>query len=79
MLVNKFRNKYNINGSQEKEIDLLIITEVTNLLEDGNTYEGNLYKLDKKLEAMVKSVRAGEKVTVSNRSSVRMSMPSSRS
>ena len=50
---------------------MLIITEVTNLLEDGNTYEGNLYKLDKKLEAMVKSARAGEKVSVSNRSSLR--------
>jgi hypothetical protein len=70
-LVNKFRNKYNINGSSESDIDLLIRTEVTNLLEDGNTYEGNLYKLDKKLEAMVKSVRSGGSIAISNKSSLR--------
>jgi len=57
--VNKFRNKYNINGSTESEIDILIRSEVSALLEDGNNYEGNLYKLDKKLESMVKSVRSG--------------------
>jgi len=50
LLVNKFRNKYNINGSTESEIDKLIRDEVSILLNDGNTYEGNLYKLDKKLE-----------------------------
>jgi hypothetical protein len=63
LLVNKFRNKYNINGSTESEIDKLIRDEVSILLNDGNTYEGNLYKLDKKLEQMVKSSRSGAPIS----------------
>jgi len=41
------------------EIDEIIRREVTQLINDGNTYEGNLYKLDKKIEQMVKDQRAG--------------------
>jgi hypothetical protein len=59
LLVNKFRNKYNINSSSEMEVDLMIRKEVTQLLNDGNTYEGNLYKLDKKIEQLIKDQRAG--------------------
>lgn len=32
----------------------MIRKEVTQLINEGNTYEGNLYKLDKKIEQMVK-------------------------
>jgi len=53
LLVNKFRNKFNINASTEMEIDKIIRDEIKDLLADGKTYESNLNKLDKKLEAVI--------------------------
>lgn len=57
LLVNKFRNKFNINGSTEMEVDRIIRDEIKDLLADGKTYEANLNKLDKKLEGIVKNHR----------------------
>jgi hypothetical protein len=53
LLVNKFRNKFNINGSTEMDIDKIIREEIKDLLADGKTYESNLNKLDKKLEGII--------------------------
>lgn len=53
LLVNKFRNKFNVNTSTEFEIDRIIREEIKNLLAEGKTYESNLNKLDKKLESVI--------------------------
>ena len=62
MLVNKFRNKYNINTTDDFTIDKMIQEEVGDLLAQGSAYEANLYKLDKKLEANINQMRAGKEI-----------------
>ena len=61
LLVNKFRNKFNINGTTEMDIDKIIREEIKDLLADGKTYESNLNKLDKKLEVIIKQARQKNK------------------
>ena len=48
------------------QIDKVIVEEVTQLVSQGSTYEANLYSLDKKLEAIVKDMRAGKEPNRSN-------------
>ena len=58
LLTNKFRNKFSVNNVTEPAIDKVIRDEIEKLLQDGTTYESNLNKLDKKLEAIIKDHRA---------------------
>ena len=62
LIVNKFRNKYSVNGVEEIQIDKLIKEEVHALLAQGSTYEANLQKVDKKLEGLIAQMRAGKSV-----------------
>ena len=55
--MNKFRNKFNVNGNKENSIDTIIHDEVNKLLKEGHAYEANLYKLDKKLDAIISEHR----------------------
>jgi hypothetical protein len=64
LLTNKFRNKFSVNNVTEPAIDKVIREEIEKLLQDGTTYESNLNKLDKKLEAMIKEHRAKTRNTV---------------
>ena len=57
LLVNKFRNKYAVNGSADSQIDKLIQDEVAKLLSEGTAHESALQRVDKKLEAVVKQAR----------------------
>ena len=43
LLVNKFRNKYNVNMTDDMNIDKFIQEEVSALLAQGSAYEANLY------------------------------------
>lgn len=54
LLTNKFRNKFGVNNVTEPAIDSIIRQEIGTLLADGQTYESNLNKLDKKLEVIIK-------------------------
>ena len=76
LLVTKFRNKYQINGTEENHIDKVIVEEVQALVSQGSTYEANLYSLDKKLEAIVKDMRAGKEPNRSNQGSRKSPVPS---
>ena len=66
LLVAKFRNKYMVNSVEEMHIDKVIFEEVTELVSQGSTYEANLYSLDKKLERIIKDMRAGKEPNRSN-------------
>ena len=55
--MNKFRNKFNVNGNKESQVDAIIRDEVTKLLKEGHAYEANLYKLDKKLDTIISEHR----------------------
>lgn len=57
LLVNKFRNKYAVNGSADSHIDKVIQDEVQKLLSEGTAHESALQRVDKKLEAVVKQAR----------------------
>jgi hypothetical protein len=58
LLINKFRNKYNINSATEKDLDTLIQDEVKQLiLHEANVSENQLTALDKAISSTVKAVR----------------------
>ena len=57
LLINKFRNKYHVNPTEEMDIDKLIQNEILNLLVDGSAYEAKLSQVDKKLDQMIKAMR----------------------
>lgn len=57
LLTNKFRNKFGVNNVTEPAIDQIIRQEISQLLADGQTYESNLNKLDKKLEVVIREAR----------------------
>ena len=58
LLINKFRNKFNVNSIQEVEIDRMMLQEIQNLLMGGSPTESNLISLDRKLESKIKEMRA---------------------
>jgi hypothetical protein len=60
LLVNKFRNKFNVIGHKEGSIDKMIRDEIMIMFEEGTTSEAALNKLDRKLEYMIKKARNGE-------------------
>ena len=53
LLINKFRNKYNINKSTEAELDKLIKDKTTDLVNSDNMLEKQLTDLDRKLGKMI--------------------------
>jgi hypothetical protein len=57
LLVNKFRNKYMVNGSKEYHVDKIIKDEIKKMFDEGTTTESALNKLDKKLETLIKVAR----------------------
>lgn len=59
LLVNKFRNKYNVNSAKDAKIDAIIQKEVSSLLQGGHATEANLFKLDSKLETLINEARVG--------------------
>tara|TARA_B110000285_G_C15044255_1_gene573430 strand:- start:984 stop:1241 length:258 start_codon:yes stop_codon:yes gene_type:complete len=60
LLVNKFRNKFNVIGHKEGIIDKMIRDEILIMFDEGTTSEAALNKLDRKLEYMIKKARNGE-------------------
>ena len=58
LLVNKFRNKFNVMTTTELDIDRHIVQEVQRLLEGGSTQQLALQKLDQQLAAEIKQMRA---------------------
>ena len=60
LLVNKFRNKFNVIGHKEVNIDKMIRDEIMIMFDEGTTSEAALNKLDRKLEYMIKKARNGE-------------------
>ena len=60
LLVNKFRNKFNVIGHKEAHIDKMVRDEITVMFNEGSTSESALNKLDRKLEFMIKKARSGE-------------------
>jgi len=58
LLINKFRNKFNVNSIQEVEIDRMMLSEIQKLLRGGSPTESNLIALDRKLETNIKEMRA---------------------
>jgi hypothetical protein len=60
LLVNKFRNKFNVIGHKEGNIDKMIRDEIMIMFDEGTTSEAALNKLDRKLEYMIKKARNGE-------------------
>jgi hypothetical protein len=57
LLVNKFRNKYNVNGVKEQHVDRVIKDEIKKMFDEGNPSEAALTRLDKKLEVLIKKAR----------------------
>jgi len=57
LLVNKFRNKYMVNGSKEYLVDKIIKEEIKKMFDEGTPSEAALNKLDKKLEILIKKAR----------------------
>lgn len=57
MLVNKFRNKYSVNGSKEAHIDKIIRDEIKKMFDEGSPSEATLNKLDKRLEQLIYKAR----------------------
>lgn len=57
MLVNKFRNKYTVNGTRELQVDKIIKDEIKIMFDEGTPSEAALNKLDKKLEQLIKKAR----------------------
>lgn len=49
LLINKFRNKFNVITTTEVEVDKLIVSEVTKLINAGTSTQAALGKLDEKL------------------------------
>lgn len=49
LLINKFRNKFNVITTTESECDKLIVSEVTKLINAGTSTQMALGKLDEKL------------------------------
>lgn len=49
LLINKFRNKFNVITTTEGEIDKLIVHEITKLINAGTSTQLALGKLDVKL------------------------------
>ena len=60
LLVNEFRNKFNVIGHKEAHIDKMIRDEISLMFGEGSTSEAALNKLDRKLEFMIKKARNGE-------------------
>jgi hypothetical protein len=50
LLVNKFRNKYTVNGAREQHVDKIIKDEIKKMFDEGTTSEAVLNRLDRKLE-----------------------------
>ena len=50
LLVNKFRNKYSVNGAKEQHVDMIIKEEIKKMFDEGTPSEAALNRLDKKLE-----------------------------
>ena len=60
LLINKFRNRYNINVGQERDLDCAIQKEVTKVVQQVATVtERDLNELDKKIGVCVSTQRAG--------------------
>ena len=53
LLISKFKNKYQVNDQLEPEIDLLIKDQVNTLLAQGDSYESQLAKVDKRLAELI--------------------------
>ena len=53
LLISKFKNKYQVNDQLEPEIDLLIKDQVNTLLAQGDSYESQLAKVDKRLSELI--------------------------
>ena len=54
LLVNKFRNKLNVNNITEPDLDKIIKDEVENLVNCGAMHESDLHKLDLKFQNIIK-------------------------
>jgi hypothetical protein len=63
LLTNKFRNKFGVNNMHDPEIDQLIVKEINALLADGKTYESNLKLIDRRLEVMIREIKAGKSMS----------------
>lgn len=57
LLVNKFRNKLNVNNITEPDLDKIIKDEVEALVNKGSMHESDLHKLDKKFQTLIKQQR----------------------
>ena len=49
LLINKFRNKFNVITTTESDVDKLIVSEVTKLINAGTSTQAALGKLDERL------------------------------
>lgn len=63
LLINKFRNKFNVVSTTETDIDKLIVSEVTNLINQGSGTQAALGKLDEKLSNEIKEMRKKNRTT----------------
>lgn len=77
LLVNKFRNKFNVITTTELDIDRHIVQEVQKMLDGGQTQQLALQKLDQQLAADIKKLRASPKAVEKVASAV-ASKPSER-
>ena len=63
MLVNKFRNKFNVTTTTEGEIDRLILSKVQDLLKTGSANQAALQTVDEFLSKEIPRLRRGGKPT----------------
>ena len=61
LLVNKFRNKFQVNNVSEPAVDQIIKDQINELLSESAMYESKLNQIDKRLELLIKDARAESK------------------
>ena len=66
LLVNKFRNKYMVNGAKEFLVDKIIKEEIKSMFDQGTPSEAALNKLDKRLEVLIKKARENPELVAAN-------------
>ena len=62
LLINKFRNKYHVNVSQERDLDAIIAKEVSRVVkQDAPVGERELNQVDRTIGEAVKKQRGDQK------------------
>ena len=60
LLVNKFRNKFQVNNVSEPAVDQIIKDQINELLSESAMYESKLNQIDKRLELLIKEARSSK-------------------